>query len=97
MSFALELFDTPAIPKVLAECRRVLQRGGRIVVVALSKEGPPGLALEAFQWTHQHFPNLLDCRPIYARRALDDAGFSIAETVLDRMWVPVEIVAATNP
>ena len=96
-SFTLELFDTPAIPVVLAECRRVLRSGGRLVVVALSKEGKQGLMLKAYEWTHEHFPNLMDCRPIYARRAIEAAGFGVEATEIEYMWVPVEIVLAVKP
>ena len=94
MSFTLELFDTPEIPKVLAECKRVLRAAGRIGVVAITREGKESFAVDAYEWTHRHFPNLLDCRPIYARRALEDAGFSIKEAMITSMWVPVEIVVA---
>jgi len=97
MSFTLELFDTPEIPRVLAECKRVLRSGGRIGVVAMTKEGREGFAVEAYEWTHQHFPNLLDCRPIFVRRALEQAGFSIQEASIAHMWVPVEIVVAEKP
>jgi len=97
MSFTLELFDTPEIPHVLAECRRVLRSDGRIGVVALTKEGPDGFAVEAYEWTHRHFPNLLDCRPIFVARALADAGFRVKEKATVRMWVPVEIVVAEKP
>jgi ubiquinone/menaquinone biosynthesis C-methylase UbiE len=92
MTFTLELFDTPEIPKVLAECQRVLRPGGRIVVVGVSKEGQGGPILHAFEWSHRHFPNLVDCRPIFVRRALEQAGFQIHSADRKMMWVPVEIV-----
>lgn len=91
MSFTLELFDTPEIPQVLRECRRVLQPRGRIVVVGMSKEGGPGMMLDAFEWTHRHFPNFLDCRPIYVRRSLEAAGFRVKDTRIMEMWIPVEV------
>lgn len=96
MSFTLELFDTPEIPLVLAECRRVLREYGRIGVVSLTKEGHHDLAVEAYEWTHRHFPNLLDCRPIFVARALAEAGFKILDATITKMWVPVEIVIAGN-
>jgi ubiquinone/menaquinone biosynthesis C-methylase UbiE len=94
MSFTLELFDTPEIPLVLTECRRVLRTGGRIVVVGMSRVGPNGLVTEIFEWTHRHFPNYLDCRPILVRRAVEDAGFHVDESRLMKMWINVELVRA---
>ncbi|HTI50978.1 MAG TPA: class I SAM-dependent methyltransferase [Planctomycetaceae bacterium] len=97
MSFTLELFDNPEIPRVLAECQRVLKSEGRLAVVSVSKEGPEGLLVEAYEWTHKHFPNLMDCRPIFARRAIEAAGFTIADSSVGQMWVPVEIILARKP
>ena len=92
MSFTLELFDTAEIPTVLAECQRVLRPRGRIVVVGVSKEGEDGVLLHVFEWTHRHFPNLVDCRPIFVRQSLEAAGFRIQSTEKKMMWVPVEVV-----
>jgi ubiquinone/menaquinone biosynthesis C-methylase UbiE len=92
MSFTLELFDTPEIPRVLAECERVLRPGGRIVVVGMSREPEETLLMRAFEWTHEHFPNFVDCRPIFVRRSLEAAGFAIRHAEVRQMWLPVEIV-----
>ena len=97
MSFTLELFDTPEIPVVLAECKRVLRPSGRIAVVAISRESEKDAAVAVYEWTHRHFPNLLDCRPIYVERSLVEAGFAVESAEVRRMWVPVEIVLATSP
>lgn len=95
-AFTLELFDTPEIPQVLAECRRVLKPGGRLVVVSMSRVNPGGLMTEVFEWTHRHFPNYLDCRPILARQAVEDAGFRIAGCEIMKMWINVEVVCGVT-
>lgn len=96
MSFTLELFDTPEIPKLLDECKRVLRPKGRIVVVGMSKEGRKTLLRPAFEWMHRHFPKLLDCRPILVRRFLEESGFLVVSANIKTMWIPVEIVLATR-
>ena len=96
-SFTLELFDTPQLPQVLTEWRRVLRPGGRLVVVSISKEGRQGVVIKAYEWTHKHFPNLMDCRPIFVSRALEAAHFTIAKKTVEHMWVPVEIVLGVKP
>ena len=94
MSFTLELFDTPEIPRVLAECGRILRPRGRLVVVSISREHPDDAMVKAFEWTHRHFPNLLDCRPIYARRSVEAAGFEVVASDVQHLWLPVEVVLA---
>ena len=39
----------------------------------------------------------MDCRPIYARRALEATGFAIEHSLTQSMWVPVEIVKGKKP
>jgi ubiquinone/menaquinone biosynthesis C-methylase UbiE len=93
MSFTLELFDTPEIPLVLQQCRAALRPDGRIVIVSLVKK--PGTAVRIYEWFHEKMPVLVDCRPIYAQAALEQAGFTIYNRSTLSMWgLPVDILLA---
>lgn len=95
MSFTLELFDTPEIPIVLGECRRVLRPGGRMGVVSLSRASGLTLLARLYEWGHRHFPALLDCRLIYAERSLSASGFATSSAERTSMWgLPIEVVVA---
>jgi len=93
MCFTLELFDTPEIPGLLAECRRVLKKGGRIGVVSLLKED--SWPVRVYEWFHRRMPKMVDCRPIRPCLALETAGFSNQVLQLKKMWgLPVQVVIA---
>jgi ubiquinone/menaquinone biosynthesis C-methylase UbiE len=94
-SFTLELFDTPQIPEVLAECRRVLKPDGRICVVALSKDKKLGLVGKLYEYLHTRFPKYLDCRPIPILAILSREGFRVLDAEQHAMWgLPVGIALA---
>ena len=93
MSFTLELFDTPEIPVILQEVRRVLRQNGRLGLVSLSKENGSSLFLRLYEWTHIKFPKYIDCRPIFASLSIKDAGFNIRDKKKIKIFLaPLEIV-----
>lgn len=97
MSFTLELFDTPEISLLLDECKRVLKKNGRLGIVALSKEGRHKNIVSFYERLHENFSNYIDCRPIYVKRAIADAGLDVMSQEIMSMWgLPVEIVLAAK-
>ena len=93
ISFTLELFDTPVIPRVLHEICRVLKENGKLGVVSLAKQET--LAVRIYEWFHRKMPIIVDCRPIYLQPMLKEAGFKIQKSTIKTMWgLPVEIVIA---
>ena len=93
LSFVLELFDTPEIPKLLAEIMRVLRPSGRLGVVSMSKEGGFAPFVKLYEWFHQAFPQFADCRPIYAKQSMMDAGFELQfNERFNMMGLPGEVV-----
>lgn len=91
LSFTLELFSEAEIPVVLKECHQVLKPEGRLGVVSLSKRDV--LACRLYEWGHEHWPALLDCRPIHVRESLEAGKFRVQAANVQTMWgLPVEIV-----
>lgn len=96
LGFTLELFPENEIPLLLAECGRVLRWDGQLGVAALARENTAAVRL--YDWFHRRWPQVVDCRPIYAHAALIRAGFEVREAQRMTMWgLPVEIVTASRP
>ena len=97
ISFTLELFDTPEIPKVLEQIKRVLKPEGRLVVVSISKENGESIFLRFYEWIHNKWPKYVDCRPIYVEQSLREAGYTVRSKEKVRLFrLPGEIVVAIN-
>ena len=81
MASTLELFDTPDIPRVLQEIKRVLKPSGRLGIASLTKEGrESSLFLRFYEWLHQKIPKCVNCRPIYVEKSVEDVGYEITKT-----------------
>jgi ubiquinone/menaquinone biosynthesis C-methylase UbiE len=95
MSFTLEVFDTPEIPRVLAQIKKVLKPGGRLGIVAMSKENGKSVFVKVYEWIHNKCPKYLGSRPIYAEQCLIDAGYQIKSKKKIKIFrLPAEITVA---
>ena len=93
MSFTLELFDTPEIPIVLNEIKRVLKPQGRLGLVSMSKVDAALVMVKLYEWAHRKFPKYADCRPIYVGQSVEDTGFKIQYKEIKKLFgLPVEII-----
>ena len=95
MSFTLELFNTPEIPTVLIEIKRVLKPNGRLGVVSMSRENGQSAMLRLYEWVHRKWPKYVDCRPIYLEVSLREVGFNICKKEKLKLFgLPGEIIIA---
>ena len=95
MSFTLELIDTPEIPIVLSQCRRVLRFGGRLGIVSMALAPDPNGMSQLYGALHDAFPVWVDCRPIDSRSAVESAGFTVVDASRGSMFsLPVDIIIA---
>lgn len=102
-SFILDLQKIADIPKLLSEIRRILKPKGRMVIVAMTKEGK-GLLKAAryfYEWLYDRWPTIfgyrVSSRPIYVDDAIKKAGFLIKKNKLTHIkffYFPIKIVVA---
>ena len=55
--------------------------------------GRIGWMQRLYEWSHRHFPAVVDCRPIYAQHALEEAGLQVsAARLLSLSGLGVEVL-----
>lgn len=75
-SYMLDLIDTPVIPKVLLEFKRLLKPAGRLVLVSLTRGSKWYDNMKLYECVYRHLPVLLGgCRPVVLKPYLERLGF----------------------
>ncbi|MFC1841532.1 class I SAM-dependent methyltransferase [Candidatus Dependentiae bacterium] len=103
VSFLIDLLQKEDIPKVLAEMKRVLKPGGRLIIASMTKQGRGiyWLARWLYEWMYYKWPTILgyrtSCRPIYIENDVLRAGFEIDDyrlTSISGFMFPIAIIKA---
>jgi ubiquinone/menaquinone biosynthesis C-methylase UbiE len=91
LSFILEIFPDAQIPRVLENCKNLLNEDGQMCVVSIQYE--KSIPIRIYEWTNRVIPNVVDCRPIELEQALLKAEFNILAKRREKMWgLPIEII-----
>ena len=100
-AYMLDLIPTDLIPAVLAEFRRVLAPGGRMVLLNMSK--PDGTRRTVRERAYRYLPRSVvlylmgGCRPVLVAGHTSAAGFVDVERTYLAGGMPSEVVTATRP
>lgn len=97
-SYMFDLIDAGEIPGVVAEFRRVLKPGGRMVLINMSKD-TAGKTL--YEWLYERgllFAVSGGCRPVKMAPYLEEAGFTEIrhEHRRNRSWIPLNLLFGTE-
>lgn len=87
-AYMFDLIDTPEIPEVLAEFKRVLKPGGRLVLIDMSKDKERKTLYEFLYETGLLSLASGSCRPVLMRPPIEEAGYERVERIYrrNRSW-----------
>ena len=99
-TYVLDLLGTAVLPQVLAEFHRVLQPGGKLVLVSLTEgsDAPSKLVVGLWKAAYKVHPLTCGgCRPLQLQALVQKTGFSILQReVIVQLGVPSELILAAK-
>ena len=95
-AYMLDLIDTPQIPQVLLELKRVLRPGGKVVLVNMSKNTDRKTLIELLY--EKGLVTYGNCRPVLGKPLVEQAGFTNTSRTYRRnfSWSVLNLLAGTE-
>jgi ubiquinone/menaquinone biosynthesis C-methylase UbiE len=92
--YMFDLMPVEAMPDILAEFRRVLKPGGRLVLINMTEGERPGSHF--YQWIYRHSPVIMGgCRGVKLAGFLPEAKFQlITREYHQQFFFPSEVILA---